>query len=179
MRIKVEDPDPAAAPQYLPKAGDYLTLFYALEVTRNDGQVVAPLQPVFYEKPYATRDGVIFTLKQPQYIQSVSRIGGTDNLDITFEVADESAVKAASYQISTTAGGKDSAGKGFVSLLISTPGGELTVDSLYTGDSFDFDGLSNTPLPPPRGRSGHIRRRLRAAPPPPCRTLHLPHRGRR
>ncbi len=144
MRIKVEDPDPAAAPQYLPKAGDYLTLFYALEVTRNDGQVVAPLQPVFYEKPYATRDGVIFTLKQPQYIQSVSRIGGTDNLDITFEVADESAVKAASYQISTTAGGKDSAGKGFVSLLISTPGGELTVDSLYTGDSFDFDGLSGT-----------------------------------
>jgi hypothetical protein len=141
MKIKVEDPDPAAPAQYLPKAGDYLTLFYSVQVVRDDGVVVTPLQPASYEKPFATRDGVIFSLNPPENIQSVSRIGGTDQLDITFSVTDGAAVVAASYQISTTLKGFDAAGKGIVSLLIQRTGAEVTVDSLHTGDTFDFDGL--------------------------------------
>ena len=141
LRLIVEDPDPAAPAALLPKAGDYLSLFFSLQVTRGDGQVVLPSQPLAFGSEYATSDGVIFRLDPPEYIKDVSRIGGTDQFDIAFSVIDETLVKAATYQISTTARGIDAAGKGYLSLLISSAAGEVTADSLYNGDTFDFDGL--------------------------------------
>ncbi len=142
LRIKIEDPDPAAPAQYLPKAGDYLTLFFCVQAVRSDGKVVTSLQPLYYDKAFATSDGVIYSLAPPAYIQSVSRIGGTDPLDITFAVNDAAAVVAASYQIATTRGGLDASGQGFVSLLITRSGSEVAADSLRDGDTFDFDGLT-------------------------------------
>ncbi|HOT97421.1 MAG TPA: hypothetical protein PLN61_02550 [bacterium] len=142
LKLKIEDPDPAAAAQYLPKAGDYLSLFFCVQAIRNDGKVVTPPQPLYYAKAYATRDGVIFSLAPPEHIQSVSRIGGTDPLDITFSVNDAAAVVTASYQIATTVKGMNPDGTGFISLLITRSGKEVTVDSLQNGDTFDFDGLT-------------------------------------
>lgn len=141
MKIKVEDPDPAAPAQFLPKAGDYLTLFFAIQAVRDDGSVVTPLQPLALGKSCATSDGVIFSLDPPDYIKSISRIGGTDQYDLTCSVYDPASVMAATYQISTTQRGSNAMGEGFVSLLISYSGKEIAVDSLRSGETFDFNGL--------------------------------------
>jgi hypothetical protein len=155
LRIKVEDPDPLAAAQFLPKAGDYLTLFYSVYVQNNKGKTVVPVQPMNFNKACATSDGVVFTLSPPDLIQSVSRIGGTDVLNITFTVIDEAAVKTSRYEIATTQKGVVD-GKGFISLLIKSAGGEVKADTLFSGATFEFDGISgkvifNASAPPAPG----------------------------
>jgi len=140
LRLRIEDPDINAAPQYLPKAGDYLTLYYSVNAVRSDGRTVIPAQPFAFEKPCATSDGVIFSMRPPDYIQSVSRIGGADQLEMNFSVYDETAVVAESYQIATTAQGANN-GAGFVNLVITSSKGEVTVDSLFAGDTFNFGGI--------------------------------------
>jgi hypothetical protein len=155
LRIKVEDPDPAVAAQFLPKAGDYLTLSYSVYVQTDKGKTVVPVQPMNFNKACATSDGVVFTLKPPDIIQSVSRIGGTDVMEMTFTVFDETVVKKNSYQISTTQKGIVG-GKGFVSLLIKSASGEVKADSLNNGATFEFDGIRgkvtfNSATPPSAG----------------------------
>jgi hypothetical protein len=156
MRIKIQDPDPNAAPEFLPKAGDYLTYNYAVYAIRNNIDTVITPQPFLVEKQHATSDGVIFSLHPPEIIQSVSRVGGTDKIDMTFSVFDETLVINNTYLISVFQNGFDKEGKGFVSLLITnTIGDSITVDSLYTLDTFEIDGIcgrvefeSNSPPAP-------------------------------
>jgi hypothetical protein len=140
LKLKIEDPDVNAAPQYLPKTGDYLTLYYSVNAVRSDGRTVTPLQSFSFKKLCATSDGVIFSMRPPDYIQSVSRIGGTDQLEMNFTVYDETAVVLASYQVATTGQGTSN-GVGFVNLVITSSKGEVTVDSLFSGDTFDFGGI--------------------------------------
>ncbi len=142
MRIRVEDPDITAPAQFLPKAGDYISLNYAVYVTRNAADTVIAPQPFLIEKPCATADGVVFQLRPPEVIQSVSRIGGTDKVDITFSVYDETLVKNNTYWISVLRNGLATDGSGFVALLITNALGDTAkVDSLYTADTFRFDGI--------------------------------------
>lgn len=142
MRIKVEDPDPTAAPEFLPKAGDYLTYSYAVYAIRNNVDTVISPQPFLLEKKHATSDGVIFSLDPPEMIQSVSRVGGTDKVDLTFSVFDETLVKNNTYLISIGQKGFDATGKGFVSLLIVTATNDsVRVDSLFNFDTFEIDGI--------------------------------------
>ncbi|MCI0494639.1 hypothetical protein L0Z72_06495 [candidate division KSB1 bacterium] len=142
MRIKVEDQDPIAAPEFLPKAGDYLTYSYAAYVVRNNIDTVITPQPFLIEKKHATSDGVVFSLKPPEMIQSVSRVGGTDKVDLAFSVFDETLVKNNTYLISTFQKGSDTSGKGFVSLLIVTATNDsVTIDSLFNLDAFEIDGI--------------------------------------
>jgi hypothetical protein len=142
MRIRVEDPDPAAAAQFLPKEGDYISLNYAAFVTRNGADTVIAPQPFLIDKPCATSDGVIFKLVPPEIIQSVSRVGGTDPFEIAFSVSDETLVKKNSYWISVFQNGRDAAGNGFVSLLITNAAGDTTAaDSLNNSDTFEFNGI--------------------------------------
>jgi hypothetical protein len=75
----------------------------------------------------------------PEIIQSVSRIGGTDNVDMTFEVIDETLVKDTLYIISIDNSGKDGQGNGFV--VISVTGTSITADTLFTFGTFEFDGI--------------------------------------
>ena len=145
MRIKIEDPDPNAAPEFLPKEGDYLTYNFAMYATRNDADTVITPQPFLLEKRHATSDGVIFSLNPPEIIQNVSRVGGTDNVDITFSVTDETLVDNNSYLISTLQNGVGNDGKGFVALLIiDTSGDSVTIDSLYNLDTFEINGIRGT-----------------------------------
>ncbi|MDZ7331544.1 MAG: hypothetical protein ONB31_06170 [candidate division KSB1 bacterium] len=142
MRIRVEDPDPNAAPEFLPKAGDYLTYNFAVYVIRNNQDTVVAPQPFLLEKQHTTRDGVIFSLVPPEVIQSVSRVGGTDKVTIAFSVVDQTLVKNNTYLITIVAKGFDPNGKGFVSLQITNAAGAATtIDSLYNLDTFEFDGI--------------------------------------
>ncbi len=142
MRIRIEDPDPTVDPQFLPKAGDKLTLNYAVYVIRNNIDTVITPQPFLIEKSCATSDGVIFSLEPPAMIQNVSRIGGTDILDITFSVADEALVNNNTYWISITGNGTDDQGNNFASLILTSQTGDSIVfDSLYNANTFEFAGI--------------------------------------
>jgi hypothetical protein len=142
MRIRIEDPNPNAAPEFLPKAGDYLTYNYAVYVVRNNVDTVLLTQPFLLEKSHATSDGVVFQLKPPEIIQSVSRVGGTDKLTLTFSVSDATLVKNNTYLISVVKNRIDQSGNSFVTLRItSTTGDSIQVDSLYNYDTFTFAGI--------------------------------------
>jgi hypothetical protein len=142
MRIRIEDPDPNADPQFLPNAGDQLTLNYAVYVIRNNIDTVIAPQPFLIEKPCATGDGVIFNLAPPAVIQNISRIGGSDNLQMTFSVSDQSLINNNSYWLSVIRNGLDNEGNGFVALLLTSLTGDTTVfDSLYSADTFEFAGI--------------------------------------
>ncbi len=142
MRIRIEDPDPAAEPQFLPRAGDQLTLNYAVFVIRDNIDTVIAAQPFLIEKSCATGDGVIFNLEPPDIIQSVSRIGGTDILDITFTVADQALVTNNSYWISVVGNGTDNDDNNFAKLFLTSQSGDTMVfDTLYNADTFEFAGI--------------------------------------
>ncbi|MFZ5517238.1 MAG: hypothetical protein ACOY90_11405 [Candidatus Zhuqueibacterota bacterium] len=145
MKIKIVDPDPTAAPEFLPKADDYLTLNYAAHVVRNNADTIMAQQPFIIGKKHATSDGVVFSLDPPETIQSVSRVGGADILDISFSVYDATLVQNDTVLISIQQSGFDGSGNGFVSVLIEHANDEsVTVDSLYNLDSFEFDGIRGT-----------------------------------
>jgi hypothetical protein len=142
MRIRVEDPDPDAEPQFLPKAGDQLTFNYAVYAIRNNQDTVIAPQPFLIEKSCATSDGVIFSLEPPDMIQNVSRIGGTDILNLTFAVADQAQVTNNSYWISVIGNGTDNDGYNFASLLLTSQTGDSIVfDTLYNAGIFKFAGI--------------------------------------
>jgi hypothetical protein len=83
-------------------------------------------------------------LNKPEIIQTVSRVGGTSNLDMTFIVADEVVVKNNLYLVNIEANGFNSSNEGFVNLSVRDTGVILEADTLYTGDSFLFDGIEGT-----------------------------------
>ena len=82
---------------------------------------------------------MIFSLVPPEIIQSVSRIGGTDNVDITFEVIDESLVKEALYIISIEGNGKDTLVGGYV--IISVTETPILLRYSLSFGTFEFDGI--------------------------------------
>ena len=95
----------------MPEAGDLITINFAVNVLRNNADTVIALRPIEIEQKQVTSDGVIFSMVPPQIIQNVSRVGGTDNLDITFTVEDAAWVTNETYLISTTGYGFDGNGE--------------------------------------------------------------------
>ncbi|MDZ7762880.1 MAG: hypothetical protein U5K00_00425 [Melioribacteraceae bacterium] len=102
----------------LPEAGDRITINFAVSVTRNNQDTVIVKRPIQLKQKQAMSDGVIFSLVPPKIINDIARIGGTDNIDITFSVDDNSLIKTETYIISTTGNGTDENGEGFINLLI-------------------------------------------------------------
>jgi hypothetical protein len=90
----------------------------------------------------ATLDGVFFSLVQPDIIQEVSRVGGTDNIDMQFSVSADTLITTDLYLVSVTGSGKNRA-DGFISILVKNSAMDtvLTVDSLYNLDTFEFGGV--------------------------------------
>jgi hypothetical protein len=138
--------DPAAPSQYRPEAGDLITINFAVNVVKNNADSVLSLRPFEIGQKQAIDDGVIFSLAPPQIIQNISRVGGTDNLDLTFSVDNSSLIINETYLISTTGYGSDSTGEGFINLLIRNSHGDTVAvtDSLYDQNTFTFGGLSGT-----------------------------------
>lgn len=138
LRIGMFD-DPNATEDERPQGGDLIVVDFSITVERNNELNVIENRGFMIDQTQSTSDGIIFSLSPPEIIQSVSRIGGTDNVDLTFEVIDESLVKSALYIISIDGSGKDTTGNGYVIISVSeTP---IVADTLYTFGTFDFDGI--------------------------------------
>ncbi|MHC1738512.1 MAG: hypothetical protein AB9882_10930 [Ignavibacteriaceae bacterium] len=130
--------------EFLPQAGDLLTLDFSVYAVRNQTDTVIYPRGFLFEKPQSTSDGIAFEMHPPEIIQNWSKVGGTDNIEITFTVADPAVIKTNIYLISTTLKGFNNEGKGFVSLEVKDTSMRvvLTADTVYTLSIIEFEGIS-------------------------------------
>jgi hypothetical protein len=138
IRISMVD-DPNATEDERPQSGDLIAIEFSITVEKNSELNVIDNRGFMIDQTQSTSDGIIFSLMPPEVIQSVSRIGGTDNVDMSFEVIDEALVKDTLYIISIDNSGKDGQGNGYV--VISVTGTSITADTLFTFGIFEFDGI--------------------------------------
>ena len=127
-----------------PQKDDRITVRFAVAAVRNNKDTVITPRPFKIGQLQSTEDGVLFQIKEPDIIDDVSRIGGTDNLDISFSVDDETVISDETYTISTTGNGTGSDGESFISLIIKD-GMQNTIsayDTLYNFSAFQFGGIS-------------------------------------
>lgn len=122
-----------------PQSGDLIVIDFAITVGRNSEFNVIENRAFNIGQSQATSDGIIFSLVPPEIIQTVSRIGGTDNVAMSFEVIDETLVKDALYIISIDGSGKNAQGNGFV--IISVTETLILADTLFNSGIFEFDGI--------------------------------------
>lgn len=141
LRIGMVD-DPNATEDERPQTGDLIVINFSITVNRNNELNVIENRGFMIDQTQSTSDGVIFSLTTPEIIQSVSRIGGNDNVEMTFEVVDETLVKEALYIISIDNSGTDTLKKGYA--VISVSGTPIVADTLYSLDTFEFDGIQGT-----------------------------------
>ncbi len=134
---------PGTETQFRPEAGDLITINFAVNVIRNNSDTVTSLRPFEIGQKQAINDGVIFTMSPPQSIQNISRVGGTDNLDVTFTVSDATLLLNDTYLLSTTGFGFDANGEGFINILIRKSNGDTVAvkDSLFNQGTLTFYGI--------------------------------------
>lgn len=137
LRIKMIDA-PEATTDQRPEQGDLISINYSVNVKRNNTDVVIESRPFSTGQIQATSDGVIFSLEKPDIIQSVSRIGGTDELNMTFSVTDETLIEEFVYVVSVEGNGNAS-GKNF--LIISVSNTDVQLDSVFNLGTFSFKGI--------------------------------------
>lgn len=140
-------------PEFRPEQGDIITISYAINVLKNNSDYVIKDRPHQVEQIQTTTDGIALQLKQPDIIQSVSRIGGTDNVGMTFEVSDASLVKEKIYIASIEGNGIEN-NEGFV--LLSVTETDIQLLKLFSSETFTFDGIEGqitfpTSTPPSAG----------------------------
>ncbi len=128
-------------PEFRPQAGDVIAINFSMNTVKNNNQVVIDKRSYQVDQVITSTDGVSLQVTSPQIIQSVSRIGGTDNIEMTFEVVDVSLVKNAVY-IASVEGSGNLNNNGFV--LLSVSGTSILLDTLFSGDNFSFDGIEGT-----------------------------------
>jgi hypothetical protein len=130
----------------LPKEGDYISVNFGNFVIRNNSDTVVAPRAMEIGKEFSTSDGVIYKISKPEIIQNISRVGGTDNFNLSFSVEDETSVVNNYYLVSTNGNGKDSNGEGFVNLIVKDESQQTIAqfDTVYNGGAFTFKGIKGT-----------------------------------
>ncbi len=142
ITIKLID-EPGTPVDFLPETGDLISVDFSIQGVKNGADTVIYPRPFSTGQAQATSDGVLFNLTPPQIINSISRIGGTDNINFVFTVINESTVQNNLYLISTLENGFDANGEGFVNILIKNSSLDTikVIDSLFDQSSFEFNGI--------------------------------------
>lgn len=145
LTIKFTD-EAGTAPEFLPEAGDLVTINFALNVVKNNNDTVIYSRPFEINQKQATNDGVIFSLIPPSLIQNISRVGGSDNIEINFQVNDESLIENEMFLVSIIGNGINSNGDGFVNILVKNSQMDTLaiIDSLINQSTFSFSGIEGT-----------------------------------
>ena len=136
MQDTVGTPD-----QFRPENGDVISINYAINVIKNDVYKVVNNRPYQTGKTTTTTDGILLQLVPPDIIKTVSRIGGTSNVEMKFEVVNEANVRESIY-IASVEGSGILNGNGFV--LLSVSGTSIQLDTLFNKGTFTFDGIEGT-----------------------------------
>lgn len=157
LRIRIVDPNPAAPAEFKPKAGDYITLNYAVTVVKNGTDTVVNQRPFWLNTQYSTPDGILFSLVPPEIVKNLSRVSGSDFLKITPTVADTNLVQNNLYLISVENSGIAN-GVGFIDVLVRNSRLDTIArkDSIKNRESITFNGITvqfefQSQNPPKRG----------------------------
>ena len=143
LAIKLTDPEPQGDPDFLPNNGDYMSVHFGTYVVKNGTDTVVYPRQLETDKLQSTSDGVVFKFKKPDLVKDLSKVGGLDNVNMTFTIGDETAFTGGSYLISTN--GKGTVGdRGFVKILVRDASQNTVAefDSVFTGESFTFNGIT-------------------------------------
>ncbi len=139
LRIRMTDA-PGTSSDLRPEMGDLITVSFAADVKKNDTASVVTKRPFALNQVYSTIDGVIFSLNKPKIIKSVSRIGGTDNINITFSVEAETLVVQNIYIVNVEGKGiKDN--KPFIIISVSANNNVISTDTVFNLGTFRFNGI--------------------------------------
>jgi hypothetical protein len=143
LELKLIGPAANAPADSLPKTGDVIKISFSMYAIRNNKDTVIYPKPFVLNKEYATSDGVIFKVVAPEVVKSVSKVGGTDQFEITFSVVDSAKLKEDTYLISVENNGTDAGGRKYVNLLVKNSKQEtvLMTGNLYPDSTFTFNGL--------------------------------------
>ncbi|MFC1619560.1 hypothetical protein ACFL45_06400 [Candidatus Neomarinimicrobiota bacterium] len=131
-----------------PETGDAFTISFAVNVVKDGVDTLIQGRPFALNRPYATDDGVIFTLWEADDTLDVSP-PPVENFDLTFSVDDSDQLLDTTYTIIITEAGQNIGGAPFISLDIMYDSAEVfivgyTEDSLLISDIFTFDGIAGT-----------------------------------
>jgi hypothetical protein len=137
LRVRFTDAAGATADER-PEQGDLFTVSYAVNVVKNQNENVISNRPFNLNQIQSTTDGVVFSLSKPNIIRSVSRIGGTDNVQIDFSVVDETLVQTNLYVVSIDGNGTLN-NQPFV--IISVSNTSITADTVFNLGTFSFNGI--------------------------------------
>jgi hypothetical protein len=141
IEFRLYEPNPTAPLDSLPVKNDRLVFGYSINAVKNNVDTVLKNRPYDIDKLQSTEDGVILEMNAPEIINNVSRIGGTDNFEIDFNVSDESQINSSIYLISVISKGFDG-NEGFISILVKRDSIEVTIDSLKNLGAFSIDGIT-------------------------------------
>ncbi len=137
--IRVTMSDSVGTPDdFRPQAGDVIAINYSMTTVRNNLDSVINQRAYQVGQIQTTTDGILLQLVEPDIVKSVSRIGGTDNVEMSFEVVDASLVQEKIY-IASVEGNGTVNGSGFV--LLSVTETDIQLDTLFSSDTFTFDGI--------------------------------------
>ena len=137
--LKVTMIDTIGTPdEFRPEQGDIITINFAMTVVRNNQDSVINARPYQLEQIQSTVDGVSLQLVEPDIIKSVSRIGGTDNVEMDFTVLYPDSVLEKIY-IASIEGNGSIENNGFVLLSVSET--DIQLDTLFSSETFYFDGI--------------------------------------
>lgn len=142
MRIRLIDPDPNVSAEFKPKAGDYLTLNFAVTVIKNNQDTIINQRPFWLNTQYSTPDGVLFSLIPPEIISNISRVGGNDHLKIIPSVADTNTIRNNMYLVSVENNGFIN-GVGFINVLVRDSKLDTIAkkDSIKNLETITFHGI--------------------------------------
>jgi hypothetical protein len=124
--------------EFRPEQGDIITINYAISVIRNNQDSVIKSRPYQLDQNQTTVDGISLKLVEPEIIKSVSRIGGTDNVEIDFNVLYPDSILEKIY-IASIEGNGSIENNGFVLLSVSET--DIQLDTLFSSETFYFDGI--------------------------------------
>lgn len=124
-----------------PEQGDRITANFAVNIAKNNSELLVKDRPLEIGQEQSIPDGVMFKISAPNIIQSISRIGGSDVVQMSFEVVDANLVQNNFYIINVEGNGTNSANEKFVSITVRDTGLVLSIDTLYSLGTFTFHGI--------------------------------------
>lgn len=144
FRVRLQPSDTGTA--NYPKAGDYITTNFSVTVVKNGTDtVVVPRQFISQpDKIQATYDGVLFSVRPPEYLQNFQRSGRMDSMLVHFYLGRADSIKNNTYRITTTGKDTNATGEPFIGLQVFRMSDTVRIakyDTLYANLNIDFAGI--------------------------------------
>ena len=124
-----------------PEQGDRITAGFSVNAVKNKSDSLITARFFEIGQEHSIPGGIIFKMTAPDIIKSVSRIGGTDIVQMSFKVVDASLAQNNIYIINVEGNGVDTSNNKFVSISVKDTGLVLQVDTLHSMGTFTFRGI--------------------------------------